>query len=328
MRRREFLGVMGGAPVAWPVVASAQQPAMPTIGFLDSRSPETLTDRLRVFRQGLKDNGYLEGDNVTIVYRWAENQLNLVPELAADLIRRQVAVVIASGGLPVVFAAKAATATVPIVGIFAEDPVRLGLITSLARPDGNVTGINILNAELVAKQLALLRELVPRTARVAVLVNPNNPTSTESTLRDAEQAARSMGMQIQVMRASSDVEIDAAFATLESRRPDALFIHQDPFFGSRRVQLVQLITYHRLPAIYTLRDFPEVGGLMSYGSNIVDAYRQIGIYAARILKGTKVADLPVVQSAKLELVINAQIARMFGLTIPPTLLARADEVIE
>jgi putative ABC transport system substrate-binding protein len=328
MRRREFLGVMGGAAVAWPVVASAQQPAMPTIGFLDSRSPETLTDRLRVFRQSLKDNGYLEGDNVTIVYRWAENHLDLVPELAADLIRRQVAVVIASGGLPVVFAAKAATATVPIVGIFAEDPVGLGLVTSLARPDGNVTGINILNAELVAKQLALLRELVPRTARIAVLVNPNNPTSTESTLRDAEQAARSMGMQIQVLRASSDVEIDAAFATLESRRPDALFVHQDPFFGSRRVQLVQLITYHRLPAIYTLRDFPEVGGLMSYGSNIVDAYRQIGIYAARILKGTKVADLPVVQSTKLELVINTQIARMFGLTIPPTLLARADEVIE
>jgi putative ABC transport system substrate-binding protein len=228
----------------------------------------------------------------------------------------------------VVFAAKAATATVPIVGIFAEDPVGLGLVTSLARPDGNVTGINILNAELVAKQLALLRELVPRTARIAVLVNPNNPTSTESTLRDAEQAARSMGMQIQVLRASSDVEIDAAFATLESRRPDALFVHQDPFFGSRRVQLVQLSTYHRLPAIYTLRDFPEVGGLMSYGSNIVDAYRQIGIYAARILKGTKVADLPVVQSTKLELVINTQIARMFGLTIPPTLLARADEVIE
>jgi putative ABC transport system substrate-binding protein len=328
MRRREFLGVMGGAAVAWPVVASAQQPAMSTIGFLDSRSPETLTDRLRVFRQSLKDNGYLEGDNVTIVYRWAENHLDLVPELAADLIRRQVAVVIASGGLPVVFAAKAATATVPIVGIFAEDPVGLGLVTSLARPDGNVTGINILNAELVAKQLALLRELVPRTARIAVLVNPNNPTSTESTLRDAEQAARSMGMQIQVLRASSDVEIDAAFATLESRRPDALFVHQDPFFGSRRVQLVQLITYHRLPAIYTLRDFPEVGGLMSYGSNIVDAYRQIGIYAARILKGTKVADLPVVQSTKLELVINTQIARMFGLTIPPTLLARADEVIE
>ena len=328
MRRREFLGVMGGAAVAWPVVASAQQPAMPTIGFLDSRSPETLTDRLRVFRQSLKDNGYLEGDNVTIVYRWAENHLDLVPELAADLIRRQVAVVIASGGLPVVFAAKAATATVPIVGIFAEDPVGLGLVTSLARPDGNVTGINILNAELVAKQLTLLRELVPRTARIAVLVNPNNPTSTESTLRDAEQAARSMGMQIQVLRASSDVEIDAAFATLESRRPDALFVHQDPFFGSRRVQLVQLITYHRLPAIYTLRDFPEVGGLMSYGSNIVDAYRQIGIYAARILKGTKVADLPVVQSTKLELVINTQIARMFGLTIPPTLLARADEVIE
>jgi len=328
MRRREFLGVMGGAAVAWPVVASAQQPAMPTIGFLDSRSPETLTDRLRVFRQSLKDNGYLEGDNVTIVYRWAENHLDLVPELAADLIRRQVAVVIASGGLPVVFAAKAATATVPIVGIFAEDPVGLGLVTSLARPDGNVTGINILNAELVAKQLALLRELVPRTARIAVLVNPNNPTSMESTLRDAEQAARSMGMQIQVLRASSDVEIDAAFATLESRRPDALFVHQDPFFGSRRVQLVQLITYHRLPAIYTLRDFPEVGGLMSYGSNIVDAYRQIGIYAARILKGTKVADLPVVQSTKLELVINTQIARMFGLTIPPTLLARADEVIE
>jgi len=328
MRRREVLGVAGGAVAAWPLGARAQQQQLPTIGFLDSRSPEGLVDRLRSFRQGIRDGGYVEGDNVTILYRWAENHIDLLPELAADLVRRQVAVIVGSGGLPGVLAAKATSATVPIVGIFAEDPVRLGLVTSLARPDGNVTGINILNAELVSKQLELLRELVPRAVSIAVLVNPNNPTSTESTLRDAERAAHSMGMKIQVLRASSVAEIDAAFETLESQRPDGLFVQQDPFFGSRHVQLVQLVTYHRLPAIYTLRDFPGVGGLMSYGSNIVDAYRQVGAYVARILKGTKVAELPIVQSTKLELVINTQVARMFGLTIPATLLARADEVIE
>jgi putative ABC transport system substrate-binding protein len=326
MKRREFIAALGGA-AAWPLVARAQ-PAMPVIGFLDSRSPEALVDRLRGFRQGLKENGYVEGDNIIIVYRWAENQFERLPELAADLVRRRVTVVVASGGLPVVFAAKAASTTTPIVGIFAEDPVRLGLVTSLARPDGNLTGINLLNAELAAKQLELLREIVPRPALAAVFVNPTNPTSSETTLRDVETAARSMGVQIQVVRTSSSREINMAFATFSSERPDALLISQDAFFASRRVQLVQLAAHHRVPAIYPGREYPEIGGLMSYGSNIIDAYRLIAVYIGRIFKGAKPADLPVVQASKFELVINAQTAQMLGLEIPPSLLARADEVIE
>ena len=327
MRRREFIAGLGGAAAVLPIAASAQAPAMPIVGFLDSRSPEALADRLRGFRQGLKDVGYVEGDNVTIVYRWAENQLDRLPDLAAELVQRRVAVVVASGGLQVVFAAKAASATIPIVGIFPEDPVRLGLVTSLARPDGNLTGINLLNAELAAKQLEFLRELVPRLALVGVFVNPTNPTTTESTLRDAEPAARTMGVQIQVLRASTSRDINAAFATF-AERPDAIFVNQDAFFASRRVQLVQLVAHHKVPAIYSESEYPEIGGLMSYGSNITDAYRQIGVYTGRILKGAQPADLPVVQASKLELVINAQTARMLGLTVPPQLLARADEVIE
>jgi putative ABC transport system substrate-binding protein len=298
------------------------------IGFLDSRSPGALVDRLRAVRLGLKDNSYVEGDNVIIAYRWAENQFDRLPELAAELVQRRVAVIVASGPPAAAFAAKAATATIPIVFLAAEDPVRLGLVTSLARPDGNLTGINFLNVELVAKQLELLRELVPRAARVAVFVNSANPTSTEATLRDAEPAARAMGLQIQVLRATTSPEIDEAFATFARERPDALFVNQDAFFASRRVQLVQLVTHHRIPAIYTGREYPEIGGLMSYGTSIMDAYRQIGVYAGRILKGAKPADLPVVQATKFELVINVQTARMLGLTVPPSLLARADEVIE
>jgi ABC-type uncharacterized transport system substrate-binding protein len=328
MRRRDFITLLGGAAAAWALAARAQQAAMPVIGFLDSRSPDAVLERLRGFRQGLKDNGFVEGDNVTIVYRWAENQFDRLPDLAAELVRRQVAVIAVTGPPAAAFAAKAATATIPIVFLAGQDPVRLGLVTSLARPDGNLTGVNFFNIELVAKQLELLRELVPRAARVALLINPANPTTTESTVRDAELAARTMGLQIQLLRASAGREIDTAFTTFERERPDAIFVPADAFFASRRVQVVQLATHYRVPAMYPQRDFSEIGGLMSYGSNVVDAFRQVGVYCGRILKGAKAADLPVVQSSKFELVINAQTARMLGLTVPPSLLATADEVIE
>jgi putative ABC transport system substrate-binding protein len=328
MRRREFITLLGGMAADWPLAAQAQQPAMPVIGLLDTRSPEALTDRLRGFRQGLKDTGYVEGENVAIEYRWAENQLDRLQVLAAELVRRRVAVIATSGGPAVAFAAKAATTTIPIVFAVADDPVRLGLVASLARPDGNLTGINFLVGELTAKRLGLLRELVPGAGRVAVLVNPANTANTETTLRDAEPAARAVGLQVQILKASTSREIEAAFATFVRERPDALFVGNDAFFNARRVQLVLLAGRHGLPAIYWDREFAEAGGLMSYGSNIVDVYRQVGVYAGRILKGAKPADLPVVQSTKFELVINAVTARMLGLDVPPTLLARADEVIE
>ena len=330
MKRRDFT-LLGGAIVAWPLAARAQQAAMPAIGFLDGRSVDSLTDRLRAFRQGLKDVGYVEGENVTIIYRWAENQVDRLPDLAAELVRRPVAVIVASGGPNVVFAANAATTTIPILFLTAEDPVRLGLVASLARPGGNLTGINFLNRELVSKQLELLRELVPAATRVAVLVDPTNVSVTESILREVGLFARGTGLKVQVLRASTSAEIDAAFAVFTSsasERPDALFVSQDPFLNTRRLQLSLLAMRHGVPAIYSGREFAEVGGVMSYGSNITDAYRQIGAYAGRILKGAKFADLPVVQSSKFELVINIQAARILGLTIPPTLLATADEVIE
>src|SRR6266852_8423798 len=327
MKRRDFITLLGGAG-AWPLIARAQQPAMPVIGLLDSRSPDALTDRLRGFRQGLKDTGYVEGENVAIEYRWAENQLDRLPALAAELVRRRVAVIATSGGLPVAFAAKAATTTIPIVFGVAEDPVRIGLVASLARTGGNLTGINFLVGELAAKRLELLRVLVPAATRVAGLVNPAHATNTESTLRDVKPAAHAMGLQIQVLNASTSREIDAAFATIVRERPDALFVGNDAFFNARRVQLALLAGRHGVPAIYWDREFAEAGGLMTYGSNIVDVYRQIGVYAGRILKGTKPADLPIVQSTKFELVINAQTARMLGITVPPSLLATADEVIE
>jgi putative ABC transport system substrate-binding protein len=328
MRRREFVSLLGGAAVTWPLAAHAQQAAVPVVGLLDSRSPDALTDRLRGFRQGLKETGYVEGENVAIEYRWAENQFDRLPVLAGELVRRRVAVIATSGGLPVAIAAKAATTTVPIVFTVGEDPVRLGLVASLARPGGNLTGINFVVGELTAKRLELLRALVPAATRVAGLVNPAHATNTETTLRDVEPAARAMGLQIQVLNASTSREIDAAFATIVCERPDALFVGNDAFFNARRVQLVLLAGRHGVPAIYSDREYAETGGLMTYGSNIVDVYRQVGVYTGRILKGAKPADLPVVQSSKFELVINAQTARMLGLTVPPTLLARADEVIE
>jgi len=325
-RRREFITLLGGA-AAWPLAASAQQPAMPVVGFLDPRSPDAVTDRLRAFRQGLKETGYVEGENVTIAYRFAENQIDRLHELAADLVRRQVAV-IATSAEEATLVAKAATRTVPILFIVSRDPVSLGLVASLAQPGGNVTGVNFLASELVAKRLELLRELVPRASRVAVLVNPLNATIAETTLRDVEPAARAMGLPLQILKASSGREIDAAFATLVRERVDALLLGDDPFFNSRRVQFANLAAHHSIPMATGFREIAEVGGLMSYGANVLDAYREVGIYAGRILKGAKPTDLPVVQSNKFELVINAQTARMLGLLVPPTLLATADEVIE
>ena len=325
--RRELLAALGGA-AAWPLAARAQQPAMPVVGLLDQRSPDELADRLRGFRQGLKDSDFVEGQNVAIDYRWAQNKEDRLPELAADLVRRRVAVIAATGGIGPTLAAKAATTTIPVVFIVSDDPVRLGLVASLARPGGNLTGINFFNVELTAKRLELLRELVPATTRVAVLINPANTEYTETTVREVGAAARTIGLQIQVLKASTIGEINAAFATFVRERPDALFVGQDPFFNSRRTQLVHLATRYAVPASYTARDFAEAGGLMSYGANIADAWRQAGSYAGHILKGAKSADLPVVQSSKFELVINHQTATMLGLPVPDKLLATADEVIE
>jgi putative ABC transport system substrate-binding protein len=327
MKRREFITLLGGAAAAWPLAARAQQPAMPVIGLLYSLSPEPIADRLRGFRQGLKDAGYVEGENVVIIYRFAENRIDRLPELAADLVRRQVAV-IAAGNTLSASAARAATSTIPIVFSVNEDPVRLGLVASLARPGGNLTGINFLGTELAAKRLELLHELVPAAIRVAVLVNPANAANTETTLRDVETAAGAKGLQIQVLKASDSHEINATFATLVSARPDALFVAGDGFFTNRRVQLISLASRHAIPAAYGSREIAEAGGLISYGSNLADAWRQVGVYCGSILKGAKPVDLPVVQASKFELVINAETARMLGLEIPPSLLARADEVIE
>jgi putative ABC transport system substrate-binding protein len=326
MRRREFITLLGGA-ATWPLAARAQQPAIPVIGFLNPASVDTSAERLRGFRQGLKHSGYVEGENVAIAYRWAEGEFDRLPALATDLIGRQVAVIAAIGNAAATTAA-AATTTIPIVFLATEDPVKLGLVASFARPSGNATGINFYTGELTAKRLELLHELVPAATRVAVLVNPANTATTETTLRDVAASARAMGLQIQVLNARTSREINAAFATFEHERPDALFVGLDPFLNSRRTQLVNLASRHALPATFSNRDCAEIGGLMSYGANIADAYHQIGAYAGRILKGAKPADLPVAQSTKLELVINAETARMLGLTVPATLLAGADEVIE
>ena len=326
MRRREIITLLGGAAAAWPLVARAQQP-LPVVGFLYSFSPDPVADRLRGFRQGLKDTDHVEGENVTVVYRWAENQVDQLPALAAELVRRQVSV-IATGNSLSAFAAKAATTTIPIVFSVNEDPVNLGLVASLARPGGNLTGINFFTSELAAKRLELLRDLVPSATRVAVLVNPANPANTETTLRDVTTAARAMGLHIQVVRASTSREINAAFAGFGRERPDALFLAGDGLFTNRRVQLVSLAARHAIPAAFASREIAVAGGLMSYGSNVADAWRQVGVYVGRILKGAKPADLPVTQANKFELVINAETARMLGLTVPPTLLATADEVIE
>jgi putative ABC transport system substrate-binding protein len=327
MRWREFIGLLGVA-VVWPLAADAQQPQMPVIGYLDQRSAEATVDRLRGFHRGLKESGFVEGENVAIVYRWGEGQTEKLPELAADLVRRKVAVIASTGGIPSTLAARDATTTIPIVFTIPEDPVKIGFVSSLARPDRNLTGINFLNSEIVAKRLELLHELVPTATRIAVLINPANPGNLAATLRDAQSAARAMGLQIKAFNASTSREIDAAIAAIVVERSDALFVSGDGLFNSRRLQLAVLAASHRLPTASTSRDYPASGGLMSYGADVTDALRQTGVYAGRILKGAKPVDLPVLQSTKIEFVINHQTARALGITVPHSLLARADEVIE
>jgi putative ABC transport system substrate-binding protein len=326
LRRRQFITLLAGAAAAWPLTTRAQQPAMPVVGVLDARSPGANENSLRAFRQGLKDTGYAEGENVAIEYRWAEDRFDRLPELAADLVRRKVSVIVAPANNPAL-AAKAATSAIPIVFGVGEDPVKLGLVASLARPGGNATGINLLTGEVVAKRLGLLRELVPAAVRLAVLANPANPI-TSSMLGALEPAARGLAMQVQTYNAGTIGEIDAAFAAFMREQPHALFVAPDAFFLTRRVQFAALAVRHALPAVYSVRQYVEVGGLMSYGTSLLDMYRQVGVYTGRILKGAKPSDLPVVQSSKFELVINHQTARMLGLTVPPSLLAIADEVIE
>ena len=327
MKRRHFITLLGGAATR-PLTARAQQQPMPVVGFLNTGSLDTFPRQLVAFRQGLKEAGYVEGENLAIEYRWAEGQFDRLPALAGELVRRRVAVIAATGGTPSALAAKAATTTIPIVFSVGDDPAKLGLVASLARPGGNATGTNFFVYELGAKRLALLRELVPAAARVAVLANPANAALTETMLTDVEAAARDISLQMQIVNASTSREIDAAFAGLARERIDVVFVLPDSFFFSRRVQLAQLAARHAVPATYPVRDFAEVGGLMSYGTNTAEAWRQAGVYTGRILKGANPADLPVVQVSKFELVINHQTARMLGLTVPATLLAVADEVIE
>jgi putative ABC transport system substrate-binding protein len=324
--RRVFIAGLGGA-AAWSLAARAQQASLPVIGFLNSTSLGATEDILREFRQGLKVMGYLEGENVAIDYRFADNQIDRLPELAAELVRRRVGVIVTSAP-PAALAAKAATSTIPILFAVGGDPVRLGLVASLGRPGGNLTGTNFFIFELGAKRLEILRELVPTAARLAVLVNPDNVAITESNLRDVELAARAMGLKIDVAEANTGPELDAAFVTFMRGRPDGLYVSSGPFFSARRVQLALLAARHAIPAIYAGREHAEAGGLISYGASRAQAYRQIGLYAGRILKGASPAELAVEQSTKFELVVNLQPARILGLTVPPTLLARADEVIE
>jgi len=327
VKRRDFITLLGGA-AAWPLAVRAQQVAMPVIGYLNSVTPEGYpSGYLPALRRGLKESGYVESENVAIEYRWAENQPERLAALAADLVRRQVKVIVAWGP-PASMAAVRATATISIVFAVPEDPVRLGLVASLARPGGNATGVNIFAAELAAKRLEFLREFVPSVNRVAVLLNPAEPTIAAANLRDVEAAATALAVQIRVFNASTIAEIDTAFAALASERLDALFVSSGLFFLIRRVQIAHLATRYAIPAIASPRAYPEAGGLMSYGTNLSDAHHQVGIYVGRILKGAKPADLPVVQSTKFELIINASTARMLGLNVPPSLLATADEVIE
>jgi putative tryptophan/tyrosine transport system substrate-binding protein len=327
MRRRAFITLLGGAATAWPLAARAQQPAMPVVGYLDAGSASERAYIVAAFRQGLADAGYIEGQNVAIEYRWAEGDYTRLSEMAADLVRRQVSLIVTPGAAAGAQAAKNATSTIPIVFAVGQDPVKLGLVESLARPGGNATGVNIFNNELVAKRMGLLRELSPTAARVAVLVNPSDVIS-DLMVRDAQAAASVAGLGIVVLTASTPREIDAAFASLVQDRADALFVGPGAFFNARRVQLVGLAAHHRIPSTYSARAYAEAGGLMTYGTNQADMFRQVGSYAGRVLKGAKPADLPVVQSIKFELVINLNTARALGLTVPPSLLARADEVIE
>ena len=327
MRRREFIKLFGAVAAAWPVAASGQQPTIPVIGFLNVASANPFARFVAAFRQGLKGAGYIEGQNVAIEFRWADGQVDRLPAMAADLVRRQVAVIVTGGGEPSVFAAKAATSTIPVVFNVGRNPANLGLVANLGRPGGNITGVNIFTAELAAKRLGLLRDLMPKISVIAHLVNPNFP-STETNAREVEEAARVRDLQIILVKASTKNEIDAAFSTILQKKAEALLVGADPFFLSQREHVVALSVRYAIPAIYEFRDYTEVGGLISYGTSLTEAYRQEGVYAGRILKGEKPSELPVLQLTKFELVINLKTAKTLGLAIPSGVLAIADEVIE
>ena len=326
MQRREFITLVGGA-AAWSLTARAQQQPMPVIGFLNVASPGALRQQIAAFREGLKESGYVEGQNVAVEYRWAEGQYERLPELAADLVRQQVSVIFVGGGAPAELAVKAATTTIPIVFSTGGDPVRSGLVASLNQPSGNITGVYHFATGLEAKRLGLLHEMLPKATPIAVLINPNY-ADAENQLRDVQEAAARLGVQLVVVRANAESDFNAAFSTAVQQRSGALLVCASPFFNNRREQLVVLAARHALPTIYEWRDFAAAGGLMSYGTSLADAYRQVGVYAGQILKGAKPVDLPVVQSTRFELVINLSTAKALGIEVPPTLLARADEVIE
>jgi putative ABC transport system substrate-binding protein len=327
MMRRDFLTLLGGSAAAWPVAARAQRP-LPVVGFISNSNADTSARNVAAFRKGLSETGNVEGQNVIVEYHWLEGQYDRLPALVTDLVRRRVAVIASPSLTPATLAFKAATSTIPIVFGVADDPVKVGLVASLARPGGNATGINWFGLEVTSKRLALLHELVPRAVRIAVLVNPGNPQASEATLKGVREAANALGLEVLVGNASTSGEIDAAFATFRRERAEALFLANNQLFGIRRVQFATLAARDGLPTSYGVRDFVEAGGLMSYGAPLADAFRQVGIYTGTILKGTKPADLPVMQSTKFEFVINLQTAKALGLEVPPMLLARADEVIE
>jgi putative ABC transport system substrate-binding protein len=327
MRRREFIALLGGA-AAWPLAARAQQTAMPIVGFVSPRSPDESARLGPAFRKALNETGYIEGQNVTVEYHWLEGQYDRFPALMADLVRRRVAVIATPAFTAAAPAAKAATTTIPIVFGVGEDPVKLGLVESFNRPGGNATGINFFASEVVAKRLGVLHDLIPKAVRIAVLINPANAPNAETMVRDIPEAARPLGLQTQILNASTSREIEAAFATLVRDRADALFVAPDGFFSSRRVQFATLAAHYRVPASQALREFVDVGGLMSYGVDILDVFRQVGVYTGQILKGAKPADLPVVQSTKFELVINMQTARLLGIEVPNSIQLIADEVID
>jgi putative ABC transport system substrate-binding protein len=324
MRRREFIGLLGGAAVAWPLAARAQQAAIPVVGFLHSASADTFREQLDAFRQGLRDSGYVEGENVAIEFRWAEGRFDRLPAMAADLVRQNVSVIAALGGNSSNLAAKASTDTIPVVFVSGSDPVKL---TSLSRPGGNITGISFFVADVVAKQLGLLRELVPGATTVALLLNPKSPEAQRQQPQ-AREAARALGLELRIHDASTSSEIDQAFATMVQDGDGALIIGADPFFGSRVRQIVGLATRHRIPAMYYRSEYAAAGGLISYGTSITEAYRQAARYVTRVLKGAKPSELPVLQPTKFELVINLRTAKALGLAIPSGVLAIADEVIE
>jgi putative ABC transport system substrate-binding protein len=326
--RRQFITALGGAASAWPLAARAQQPTLPVVGFINGGSADAAARHAAAFRKGLGETGYVEGQNVTVEYHWLEGQYDSLPAVLADLVRRQVAVIATPANTPAALAAKVATSTIPIVFGVGEDPVQLGLVASLARPGGNATGINILTQEVTPKRLRLLHDLVPKAVRIAVLVNPASASIAESTIRDTQEAALTIGLQIQIFNAATIDEIDAAFTALARERLDALVVVPDSFFMSRRGQFATLTARDRIPAAYTIRDYVAAGGLMSYGTDIADTFHQVGVYTGNILKGAKPADLPVVQSTKFEFVINLQTARALGIEVRPDVLSIADEVIE